>query len=117
MEIQGTLRDVLKKGEHLINDIVPFVVLEREPSKQARFQAVGRALDGLKKAIEQKGDNQWLVAPDWPTFSIFLESTNSIEKAKVLMVQENGAFLWNDQNLRTALAMSSEGVMCLARAR
>eukprot|EP00972_Heterocapsa_arctica_P038280 5636193-Heterocapsa_arctica.AAC.1 len=24
MEIQGTLRDVLKKGDHQINDIVPF---------------------------------------------------------------------------------------------
>eukprot|EP00972_Heterocapsa_arctica_P064213 9476138-Heterocapsa_arctica.AAC.1 len=117
MEIQGTLRDVLKKGEHLINGLVPFVVLEREPSKQARFQAVGRSLDGLKKAVEQKGDNQWSVAPDWPTFSLFLESADSIEKTKVLVVQEDGAFVWNEKNLRDALGMSPEDVMCLARAR
>ena len=77
-------------------------MLEREPSKQARFQAVGRSRDGLKKAIGQKAKDQWNAVPDWPTFALYFESINSVEKLKVLVVQENGAFMWDDRNLAAA---------------
>ena len=114
VELQGTLRDILDAGGHNLRGKTPFPVLEKPPRFKARYQAMGRARDGLKKAVYEKNPC-WTLDCGWIGFnlSIVCETGN----VHVAQVAPNAALQRDEAARRKLLNLSPADALAMSRRR
>lgn len=113
-EIRGCWNDILKADNITINDVVPYVIAERSPAVQQKFNKLGQLLESARRAAAQVEDNITITA-EWTTMTVYAEEAGDERPMWVADLNPQGDQVVNARHVMKLFKLDEEAFLALGR--